>query len=131
MIAPEYYESDLFKGALRDMTRGMEDHQYKHYNSSMGCMIHSKEHYIHELKARGMVPYDETERLAEEWDRQNPQKEYGDINPKAKEILRSIKNSADKDGNIKLGSRAIEALVEIGAIKPMHQHTPEGYIGAQ
>lgn len=125
MINPEYYESSIFKKAFKDLTRGLEDHHFKHFNSSMGVYIYSKEHYIHELKKRGLVPFQEVERLAEEWDKKNPPKKYDDLSPKASEIIRSLKLTADKDGNIRLGNRAIQALIDIGAIKTRSEHVTE------
>ena len=49
-------EDDMFDKAFKIHTRGMEDHEFKHFNESMGCMIYSKEHYKHEMKKRGMAP---------------------------------------------------------------------------
>lgn len=118
MIESDYYESDLFLKAFKEMTKGMEDHEFKHYNESMGIRIHSKEHYIHEMKKRKMVPFKEMERMADKWDKDHPRKEYNHLSPKASEIIRSLKLTADKYGNLKLGTRAINALIEIGAIKP-------------
>lgn len=72
-----------------------------------------------------MVPYEETERLAEEWDKKHEHKEYDNINPRAMDIIKSLKHSADIHGNIKMGDRAINAMVEIGAISAQSEHIPE------
>ena len=109
------YDS-YFDKIFKRHTRGIEDHQFRHFNHSLGIMIYSKEHYKWEMKKRRMVPYDEAERLAEKWDKEHPNKEYGDLSSGAKEIIQSLKMSADSDGNIVLGGRAIKALQEIGAI---------------
>lgn len=105
-----------FNKAFDIHTRGIEDHQFRHYNNSMGCMIYSKEHYKHEMRRRNMVPYDIAEEMAEEYDRNNPRKEYDELSPKAMDIIRSLKQTADKHGNLILGNRAIKALQEIGAM---------------
>ena len=123
------YEDDMFDKAFDKHVKGIEEHTFKHYNSSMGCHIRDKRHYKEEMKRRGMVPYDEMEKLCSEWDNNHRQKEYGDLSPKAMEIISSAKMSADKHGNVKLGGRAIEAMIEIGAINPRHEHVPDTYIG--
>jgi len=109
------YDS-YFDEIFKRHTRGIEDHQFRHFNESMGVMIYSKEHYKWEMKKRGMVPYEEAEKLADDWDKKNPQKDYGDLSSGAKEIIQSLKLTADSNGNIVLGGRAIKALQEIGAI---------------
>ena len=107
---------DYFDKIFKEMTKGMEDHSFRHFNNAMGIMIYNKEHYKLEMKKRRMVPYEEAERLAENWDKENPNKEYGELSTGASEIIRSLKMSADSNGNIVLGGRAIKALQEIGAI---------------
>jgi len=113
---PDREYDDYFDKIFKELCKGREDHEFKHYNNAMGVMIHNKEHYKRELKKRRMVPYDEAERLAEKWDKEHPQKKYDDLSPRAQEIINSLKLSADSKGNIVLGGRAIEALQEIGAI---------------
>ena len=103
----------------------MEEHQYRHYNSSLGCYIYSKNHFIHEMNKHRMVPYQIAEEMAQEWDKNNPQKKYDSISPKAMDIIRSLKQSADSKGNLKLDDRAIKALMEIGAIKPRSKYIPK------
>ena len=66
--------------------------------------------------------------LAEKWDKDHPHKAYDTLSPKALDIVRSVKMSADGDGNIKLGSRAIKALKEVGAINSS-EHTPKQFTG--
>lgn len=126
-MKPDYYESGMFENAFNKMTKGVEEHSFSHYNEAMGVKIESKEHYKQEMKKRGMVPFDETERLAKEWDKEHSQQSYDELSPKAADIISSLKMSADKHGNIQLGSRAIEALIGIGAIKPRSPYIPEGY----
>ena len=118
--------NDLFDKAFKKHTSGIEDHQFRHYNNSMGCMIYSKKHYKDEMLKRGMVPYEECERLAQEWDKTHAQQPYDTITAKAECIIKSLKMTADSQGNIKLGSRAIEALIELGAIKPRSEYAPDG-----
>jgi len=119
---------DYFDKIFKEHTRGREDHEFRHFNNAMGIMIYNKEHYKLEMKKRRMVPYDEAERLAEKWDKNNPQKEYGNLSTGAQEIIRSLKMSADSKGNIVLGGRAIKALQEIGAIG-RSEYAPSEFAG--
>lgn len=114
-----------FDDIFSKLVRGREDHEFNHYNSSMGCHIYSKEHYKYELKKRRMVPYDVMEEFAEDWDNRHKRKEYGPLSDKATNIIRSIKHSADRNGNLRLGDKAVNALIDIGAIKRMSPYTPD------
>lgn len=122
MIEEERYfgktYDEILEKSLKKLFRGREDHEFRHYNDALGMMIYSKEQYIHEMKKRRMLPSDSCEELAEKWDARNEKnyKPYDDLNPKAKSIVTSLKLSADRNGNIRLGDRAINALREIGAI---------------
>lgn len=119
---------EIFEKAFKQMTSGIEDHQFIGYNDALHCHIYSKEHYKHEMKRRRMLPSDLCQDLADEWDYQNKDKEYDELSPKARSIIESIRLTADKHGNIKLGDRAINALVEIGAISTT-EHRPDGLTG--
>jgi len=121
------YEDDLFDKAFDEHTRGIEEHAFRHYNNSIGCMIYNKAHYKVEMKSRGMVPYFEMEKLAEEWDKTHKQQSFDEPSPKAMMIIKSLKMSADKYGNLKLGDKAIDALIEIGAIRSESEHTPKEF----
>lgn len=117
--------SSYFDKIFKEMTRGMSEHSFKHYNSSMGIHINGKAHYYHEMKKRRMVPYAETERLAEQWDKEHPHKNYDSVSPKAMDIIRSLRQTADKNGNIYLGGIAIKAMINIGAISSQSEHRPK------
>ena len=118
--------NDYFEKIFKQVTRGREDHEFRHFNSAMGIQIHGKEHYKQEMKRRRMVPYDEAQRLADQYDKQHPRKEYGELSTGAREIIESLRLTADKDGNITLGGRAIQALQEIGAMGSS-EHAPEQF----
>ncbi len=122
-------QDDLFDKAFRKMTAGREDHEFVHENRSLGCKVYGKEHYYKLLKSRRMLPYDMAEDLACEWDKDHPQKEYGDLSPKAQDIISSLKLTADSKGNIVLGNRAIAALQSIGAMPASLEHAPEIHSG--
>lgn len=91
----------------------MEDHQYRHFNKSLNCMVEGKEHFIKLLERGKLVPFDMAQQLADEYDKNNPRKDYV-LSAKAREIINAIKLTADKDGHIQLGNRAIRALREVG-----------------
>jgi len=84
---------------------------YEHYNDAMGTYIHSKRHYQEEMKRRGLVSYEEGCRLAEK--RQSRKAKYK-VSDKAHSILRQAQNSSDKNGNVKLSGRTIDAMKDLG-----------------
>lgn len=109
---------EILEKSLKNLFRGREDHEFRHYNNALGMMIYSKKHYIHEMKKRRMLPIDACEELADKWDSKNERRyqQYDDFKPKSKSIIKSLKLSSVRNGNIRLGDRAIDALREIGAI---------------
>ena len=116
--------SSYFDKVFHSHCKGREEHEFRFHSDSLGVTFRGKEHYKQYMKVNNLLPYAETERLAEQYDKEHPRQEYGDISPKATDILRSIKMTADSEGNIKLGGRAVEALKSIGAIKSMSEHAP-------
>ncbi len=119
---------ELFEKSWKAFTSNKEEHTFKHYNNSLGMMIYSKEHLKAEMRQRRMLPMEVCEGLAEEWDRKNEYKRNEGYKPsdKAMDVIKNIKCLADKDGNLKLGGRAIQALKEIGAI-----NEPTDYLGRE
>lgn len=87
--------------------------KYEHYNHAMGKHISTASQYKEEMKRGGYVPYEEAKEIAA---KANQRKEYKP-SAKALEIIRTVKNSADKKGKVKLSGRTIKAMKEIGAIK--------------
>jgi len=99
---------------IKESTKGMEDHEFRHYNRSLGMMIYSKEHYIHELKKRNLVPDSMAEELRESYIKRNGRKEYK-TSPKARSIISELKNCS-RNGMIHLGEhpKLVKAMKEIG-----------------
>ena len=87
---------------------------WEHYNRALGKQIRSKRHYFEELRKGGYVSQEEGNRLAES-NRSKSQKAYT-LDSKTDEFLRHIKQTTDSNGNVKLSDRAIDKLVEMGAI---------------
>lgn len=92
----------------------LEDHQYRHYNSALGCFVEGKEHFRKLMSQGKFIPYEKACRIAEEHDC-HKRKDYK-ISENALSIIQSVKLTKDKNGNIKLGGRAIKALEEMGVI---------------
>lgn len=119
-------ERDLFFDRIFNAAFGrVEDYRFRGYNNALGCFVEGKEHYKRLMKQKGLVPFEEAERLAEEFDRKQGSPKDLEFSPKASHIIKSLKLTADRHGNIRLGDRAIEALREIGAIGNVSEHTPE------
>ena len=102
----------------------VEDYRFRGYNKALGCFVEGKEHYKRILKMKGLVPFDEADRLAQEFDKTHRPPDNFELSPKAQDIIRSLKLTADKNGNIHLGDRAIAALRELGAIGNDSIHEP-------
>lgn len=91
---------------------------YEHFNRSLpnwdtpkGVYVKSKDHYDRLCKEAGMVSVDKFGQTG------SSRKEYK-LSNKAKEIIAAASQIKDKNGKVKLGDRTIEAMKEIGAIKP-------------
>lgn len=124
----DIYETQFDK-EFKKMTRGIEDHNFRHRSNALNMMIYSKEQFKYEMKKRRMVPYDMAEQFAEEYDKRHPKKSYDTISPRAMNIIKSLKLTADKNGNIVLGNRAIDALTKIGAMPASMDHAPKEFTG--
>jgi hypothetical protein len=115
---------EIFEKSFHKFTKNVEEHNFTHYNSSLGMQIYSKEHLRDEMKKRRMLPYEVCEDLAFEWDKEHSENKFDKLSVKADNIIRSLKMTADSKGNLKLGGRAIEALMKIGAISTT-EHRPD------
>ena len=105
-----------FEHHLNEMTKGLEDHQFRHYNRSLGMMIYSKEHYIQVLKERRMVPDSMAQDLREDYESKNQKKGY-ELSPKAKGILTHLESLRGRSkGMIKLSEypKLVKAMKEVG-----------------
>lgn len=92
---------------------------YEHVNRSLpnwdtpkGKVIRSKAHYESELRKHNMVPYEQAREIAKNV-QENKRKEYK-LSDQAREIIQTAKSSADKDGNVQLSVRTIEAMEKMG-----------------
>lgn len=91
---------------------------YTHLNKSFGNwdtpegkLVKNKDHYDRLMKEGNYTSYDE----ARDRDKYIGNKPYV-ASQKALDIIKSAKATKDKNGNVKLSGRTLEALREIGAI---------------
>ena len=101
---------------LKESTKGLEDHEFRHYNRSLGMMIYSKEHYISVLKKRGMVPDSMAQDLKEDYEKSNKRKGY-ELSPKAKGVLAHLESLRGRNkGMIRLCEypKLVKAMKELG-----------------
>lgn len=104
---------------------------YEHFNRSLpnwntpkGVYVKSKDHYDRLCKESGMVSVDKFGETGSK-----ARKEYK-LSDKSKAIIAAASQIKDKNGKIKLGDKAIKAMIEIGAIKPKadwSSHLPSSY----
>lgn len=105
---------------------------YAHVNKSFsgwdtpqGKIIKSREHYERTMKEQGMVSFEQAEEMANN----KKLKEYK-VSDESLAIINSAKLRADKKGNVKLGDRAIDALISrkaIGKKIPEYMKLPSVY----
>lgn len=108
---------------------------YAHINKSFsgwdtpqGKIIKNRDHYERTMREQGMVSFEEAQEIADEAAKSKI-KNY-EISKESLDIIQSAKQSADKKGNVKLGDRAIDALVNkkaIGKVIPSYMKLPAAY----
>lgn len=95
---------------------------YEHVNRSFnnwdtpnGKYIKNKDHYDRTMKEQGMVSYEKMKQMTEENYRRDKKFEPS---KKALGIVKYAIEHADKNGNVKLSGKAVQALKEMKAIRP-------------
>lgn len=90
---------------------------YSHINKSFGDwdtpqgkLVKNKDHYDRLMKENGMISYEES--MA----RSKPKDKPYELSKKGWDIINAARNSKDKNGNVKLSDKTIDAMKEIGAI---------------
>lgn len=78
------------------------------WDTPTGRLVKGKDHYDRLMKEQGMVPY--------EGDKKGPTRKEYSISEQSLAIIRDAKMAADRRGNVKLGDRAIKALIDRKAI---------------
>ena len=124
MDADKFFEREyFFEKAFEKAYGNMPDYKLKGWNDALQCEIYNKAHFKAVMKQKGLVPIDEAERLCAQWDKENKPKEY-EMSQTSLDIIASLRHSADKHGNLKLGDRAINAMRSIGAINEIRHDLP-------
>lgn len=101
---------------------------YKHYNRTLGMQIHSKDHYDRVCKEGGWVSDEEAHEIAEKG-RSNKIKDYK-ISKESEDLIKYAHQIKDSKGNLKLGERAINKLIDKKAICkkiPDYMKLPSAY----
>ena len=80
---------------------------WEHYNRALGKHITSKAQYNEEMKNGGFISYDEAKT-------RERQPAPFSVSRETISIMKSIKDSADKKGNVKLSDRQIDAMKKNG-----------------
>ena len=103
---------------------------YEHFNKALpnwdspkGKYIRSKAHYQEELAKSGMKQVEEVGQVS------SPKRKEYTLSPKAREIINSSSRIKDKNGNVKLSDRQIDAMRSMGAIGkkiPDYMKVPQG-----
>lgn len=96
-----------------------------HFNRELNKYITTRKQYKDELKRQGMVPYEQGKDMAE----RARQRQHQDYRPttETRKFLYEVKNSADKNGKIKLSGRQIEYMEKMGVnFKPVKERPLEG-----
>ncbi len=87
--------------------------EYSGFNRAMGKYITSKRHYEEEMRKGGYLPEEKAFALADKKAEQMNNPKFK-LSKKAEDIIRYAGSIKDKKGNVKLGSRAVDAMKEVG-----------------
>lgn len=102
---------------------------FANWDTPQGKLVKSKDHYDRLMKQEGMISYEEMQRRAET----KKLKNY-EVSSDTRAIIQAAKNSKDKNGNIKLGDKAVQALIKKGVIGkkiPSYMQLPSVYKGGK
>ena len=108
----------------------LEDHQYKHFNRSLGVMVESKEHFKYLLDKGGYIPSEQANQLADKAKELNTKK-YDGISGQAMEVCQAAKSQADKKCKLRIGTRLQKGMEKVGVSfddrLPQHYRTKGGF----
>ena len=85
---------------------------FKSWDTPKGKYIRTKHEYNEAMKREGFVSQERAEQLYEKRTRKRQETHKRKLSRKARDIIRSAK--PDKNGKVKLGTRQIKALEEMG-----------------
>jgi hypothetical protein len=99
---------DLTDKQMRKYFGNLEDHQYKHFNHALGCMVEGKEHFKYLLRRGNYLPQEMAERIIES-DTSHDKKDYK-TSEKVMRFLNHVKYKADKKGNVRFDTNEIDYM---------------------
>lgn len=89
---------------------------YEHWNTSLGNWdspkgkyISSRAHYEKELAKQGFVSFEKAESI-----KTDSHKPYQGISAKAMEVCKAAKDTADKKGNLRIGTKLQKGMESVG-----------------
>lgn len=106
---PKYWTNDKLKQAFGNR----EDHEYRHYNNALGCMVNGKEDFVQKLESGGFVG-DEDGNLMAEKTRNMKKAKYDGVSDKTAKIIGALKSTADSEGNLSSLEGTKKACEEAG-----------------
>lgn len=116
--------SKIVKGFLwtnKEMSKHfghLKDHQYKHFNRSMGVKVEGKEHFRHLLQTGNYAPYE---------DRGQPETKKWIPSGEVKRNLHILKNKANNKGKINIDDGYIRLLKDSKVKVELPDWLPEHY----
>jgi hypothetical protein len=110
---------------MRQSFGGMEDHQYKHINRSLGMRVESKEHFRKLLEEGGYVSYEDNVKQVES-KKDGSKKDYKEVRPETMQFIQDVKATADSKGRITPTDKLIEGMEKVG-VNFYNQNCPSHY----
>jgi hypothetical protein len=93
---------------------------FRAWNTPKGKYIRNKKEYIDTMKRQGMIPHEQAQEIAKKKQILRPYVPSKNL----RDLANSIKDRADKKGNVKLSDRQIDAMKEMGM---NFDKKPEGF----
>lgn len=97
-----------------------EEHEYTFWTDIFGTdakgqpiKVEGKDHYKRLMAASGSVPLEEAQAIAYEANKGYQNQDYK-TSPELEELLREVRSTADKNGNVRLGGRVLDRMEELG-----------------
>ena len=113
----KYERESLFNRAFDKQFGRIEDYRFRGFNHALGVFVESKDHYKRLMKAKGLIPADAAEEIADDYRREGERRKDITMSDEAEGVIRAIRASKRrKDGSIELSGRLVEAMVKMGAI---------------
>lgn len=97
-----------------------EEHEYTFWTDVFGLdhrgqpiKVEGKEHYKRLMASSGNVPFEEAQKIAYSSRNTNDEDGYK-TDPELEQLLREVRATSDKDGNVRLGSKVLDQMEKMG-----------------